>query len=100
VSGLGPIDLPGPVVSIRTSVERHTTPARNVVGLIQGADPVLRDEVVLITAHHDHNGADGADVFNGADDDGSGIVGLLEIAEAFAEAMEDGQRPDRTRWQK
>jgi len=96
VSGLGAIDLPGPVISIRTSVERHTTPARNVVGLIQGADPVLRDEVVLITAHHDHNGADGADVFNGADDDGSGIVGLLEIAEAYAEAARDGQRPRRT----
>ena len=96
VSGLGPIDLPGPAVSISASVERHTTPARNVVGLIQGSDPELRNEVVLITAHHDHNGADGADVFNGADDDGSGIVGLLEIAEAYAEAARDGQRPRRT----
>ena len=96
VSGLGPIDLPGPAVSMRASVERHTTPARNVVGLIQGADPVLRDEVVIITAHHDHNGADGTDVFNGADDDGSGTVGLLEIAEAYAEAAQDGQRPRRT----
>ena len=96
VSGLGPIDLPGPAVSIRASVERHSTTARNVVGLIEGADPVLRDEVVIITAHHDHNGADGADVFNGADDDGSGIVGLLEIAEAYAEAARDGRRPSRT----
>ena len=95
-TGLGPIDLPGPVVSMRTSVERYTTPARNVVGLIEGADPVLRNEVVIITAHHDHNGVEGETVFNGADDDGSGIVGLLEIAEAYAEATRDGQRPRRT----
>jgi hypothetical protein len=95
-TGLGPIDLPGPVVSVQASVERHSAPGRNVVGLIEGADPSLRDEVVIVSAHHDHNGADGADVFNGADDDGSGIVALLEIAEAYAEAARDGQRPRRT----
>ena len=95
-TGLGPIDLPGPVVSIQASVERHITRGRNVVGLIEGSHRALRDEVVILSAHHDHNGADGADVFNGADDDGSGIVGLLEIAEAYSEAARDGQRPRRT----
>ena len=95
-SGLGVVDLPGPVVSINAVVERHTTPARNVVGLIRGSDSELRDELVIVCAHHDHNGSDGEDIFNGADDDGSGTVGLLEIAEAYAEAAREGRRPRRS----
>ena len=95
-SGLGIVDLRGPTVSIEATVERHTTPARNVLGLIRGSDPALRDEVVIVCAHHDHNGADGDDIFNGADDDGSGTVGLLEIAEAYAEAARDGRTPRRS----
>ena len=95
-AGLGALNLPGPVVSITAAVERHTTPARNVVGLIRGGDPDLRAELVIVCAHHDHNGADGEDIFNGADDDGSGIVGLLEIAEAYAAAVRDGRRPRRS----
>lgn len=95
-SGLGVVQLPGPTLSIQTTVVRRRTPARNVVALVEGSDPNLRDEVVIVTAHHDHNGQDGEDIFNGADDDGSGIVGLLQIAEAYAEAAEDGRRPDRT----
>ena len=81
---------------ITAAVERHTTTARNVVGLIRGGDPDLRAELVIVCAHHDHNGADGEDIFNGADDDGSGIVGLLEIAEAYAAAVRDGRRPRRS----
>ncbi len=95
-NGLGALDLPGPVASIDASVERHTTQARNVLGLIRGSDPDLRDELVVLSAHHDHNGANGGYIFNGADDDGSGIVGLLEIAEAYAEAVRDGRRPRRS----
>jgi hypothetical protein len=95
-AGFGAMDLPGAVVSINAAVERHTTPARNVVGIIRGSDPDLRDELVIVCAHHDHNGADGEDIYNGADDDGSGIVGLLEIAEAYAEAVQDGRRPRRS----
>ena len=95
-NGLGAMELPGPVVSIDASVERHATAARNVLGLIRGSDPDLRDEVVVLSAHHDHNGANGEDIFNGADDDGSGIVGLLEIAEAYSEAARDGRRPRRS----
>lgn len=47
-------------------------------------------------AHYDHDGADGARVFNGADDDGSGTVALLEIAEAYALAARNGERPKRS----
>ncbi|HKJ02913.1 MAG TPA: M28 family peptidase, partial [Longimicrobiales bacterium] len=56
----------------------------NVVGIIRGTDPVLRDEAVVIGAHFDHVGmgaaVDGDSIYNGADDDGSGTVAVLEIA--------------------
>jgi Zn-dependent M28 family amino/carboxypeptidase len=64
--------------------------------MVQGSDPTLRDEVVIIGAHHDHNGADGETVFNGADDDGSGTVGVLAVAAAYARAAEEGRRPRRS----
>ena len=59
----------------------------NVVALLRGADPVLRDEAIIFVAHMDHVGQrmDGQ-VFNGADDNASGVAGLLEIAGAFAMA--------------
>ncbi len=50
----------------------------------------------MISAHFDHDGANGAQIMNGADDDGSGTVGLLEIAEAYALAAKAGQRPRRS----
>lgn len=56
----------------------------NVFGYIEGSDPELKDEFVLLMAHFDHVGTDGeGSVFNGADDNASGSVALLEIAEAF-----------------
>ena len=51
---------------------------------------------MLVTAHFDHNGADGTQIFNGADDNGSGTVALLEIADAYALAAQQGQRPKRS----
>ncbi|MCK5067468.1 MAG: M20/M25/M40 family metallo-hydrolase [Bacteroidales bacterium] len=66
----------------------------NVFGLIEGSDPVLKDEVVIYTAHYDHLGTDGeGSVFNGADDNASGSVALIEIAEAF---MKEKKRPKRS----
>lgn len=69
---------------------------RNVVGRIPGADPALRDEVVVVGAHFDHLGigrpVDGDSIYNGADDDGSGTVTVLEIARALAR----GEAPART----
>jgi hypothetical protein len=82
--------------SFRASVHRRTVPDRSIVATLDGADPQLRTEHVLVGAHFDHEGADGPRIFNGADDDGSGIVGLLEIAEAYAEAARAGQRPKRS----
>ncbi len=70
--------------------------AVNVVGVLRGTDPVLRDSVVLINAHYDHLGirqpVQGDSVYNGADDDASGVVAVLEIARAMAA----GPPPKRT----
>ena len=72
------LPLDGIDVTLTTSVNRHTVPDRNVLAMIEGSDPKLKAEVVIISAHYDHEGADGAVVYNGADDDGSGTVALLE----------------------
>jgi Zn-dependent M28 family amino/carboxypeptidase len=71
-------------------------PDRNVLAKIEGGDPRLRDEWLVISAHFDHDGATATQILNGADDDGSGTVGLLEIAEAYALAAQQGQRPRRS----
>ena len=92
--GIIPIDLAG--VEVEASVRRQTLPAHNVVGLIEGADPVLRDEWIILCAHYDHEGTNGTRVFTGADDDASGVAGILEIAEAYALGARIGRRPRRS----
>ena len=67
-----------------------------MVAALEGCDPKLKDEWVVISCHLDHNGADGDRIYNGADDNGSGTVGLLEIAEAYALAAQQGHRPKRS----
>ncbi|WLI89028.1 M28 family peptidase [Massilia sp. R2A-15] len=60
---------------------------RNVVGILRGSDPVLRDTYILVTAHYDHLGTrpgSGDQIYNGANDDGSGTVSVIELASAFA----------------
>ncbi len=94
--GFAPLALPGARVELQTAVNRHTIPDRNVVALLEGSDPKLKDEWVIISAHFDHNGADGSQTFNGADDNGSGTVALLEIADAYALAAQQGMRPRRS----
>ncbi len=69
--------------------------SENVVAYIKGS--TKPDEYVVISAHLDHVGVrNDGEIFNGADDDGSGTVGLLEIAEAFNKAVEKGYRPQRS----
>jgi hypothetical protein len=94
--GVTPLPLPGVRVELRTAVDRHIVPDRNVVALMEGSDPRLKDEWVIVSAHYDHNGADATQIFNGADDNGSGTVALVEIAEAYALAAKDGRRPRRS----
>ena len=69
--------------------------SENVVAFIKGSEKP--EEVIVLSAHYDHVGTDkDGNVFNGADDDGSGTVALLEIAEAFQQAVKDGNGPKRS----
>ncbi|MCI0708512.1 MAG: M28 family peptidase [Ignavibacteriae bacterium] len=72
-------------VTIDLKIDREIKQSENVAGLLEGSDPKLKDEYVIFTAHYDHVGigSDGQ-VYNGADDDGSGTSTILELAEAFA----------------
>jgi Peptidase family M28 len=69
--------------SITVNVERKLHETENVLGLIEGSDPVLRNDVVIVGAHYDHDGEAYGQIWYGADDNGSGTVALLELAEAF-----------------
>ena len=66
----------------------------NVLGFIEGTD--LKEEIIIITAHYDHLGKHEEKIYNGADDDGSGTVAALEIAEAFMLAKKEGHGPRRS----
>ncbi len=68
----------------------------NVMGFIEGSDLVLKDEIVVVTAHYDHLGKRGDQIFHGADDDGSGTSAVLEIAQALSEAKKQGKNPRRS----
>ena len=66
----------------------------NVAAIIEGS--TYPNEYIVLTAHLDHVGTENGEIFNGADDDGSGSMALLEIAEAFKLAELDGNRPKRS----
>ena len=88
-------------LSITTEVVRRERPASNVVGILEGADPQLKREVIVIGAHYDHLGHGGqgslapreGEIHHGADDNASGTAGLLELARHFAQQQ---PRPRRT----
>lgn len=89
------LPLPGVRVEIRTDLVRERGSTANVVGILPGTDPVLRNEALLIGAHYDHLGLGGegslapaqvGTVHPGADDNASGTAGVLALARAFAAA--------------
>ena len=79
----------------RPSGASRTAP--NVVGVLEGSDPVLKNEYIVLSAHMDHVGigapVDGDSIYNGADDDASGTTGVIELAEALSMP---GARPKRS----
>lgn len=82
------IDLSYQKVSLKTEVS-------NIIGIVEGSDK--KDEYVIVTAHYDHVGKrNDTTIFYGADDDGSGTVSVLELAETFAKAKASGNGPRRT----
>lgn len=67
----------------------------NVLAIIEGEE--FPEEIVVVSAHYDHLGIDEqGEIYNGADDDGSGTVAVMEIAKAFNKAVEEGHRPKRS----
>ncbi len=85
-------------VKIMTARNASPLATENVLGFIEGTDK--KDEIVVVTAHYDHVGMDttrqGDQIYNGANDDGSGTVAVIELAEAFALAKKDGFGPRRS----
>jgi hypothetical protein len=79
----------GLTLTLTQRVREEEITAPNVVGILEGSDPALRDEYVVFSAHMDHVGIGAPDqrgdsIFNGADDDASGTIAVVEIAEAMA----------------
>lgn len=90
-AGFPSADAPGPLPSTleaRIVVEQQPVEAQNVVGIVRGSDPAFNQSYVAFGAHLDHvgieEGAEGDSIFNGADDDGSGSMGMLHVAEVWA----------------
>jgi hypothetical protein len=71
---------------------RPTFVGRNVGAMIAGSDPVLKDEWLVLSAHHDHLGQSGDTIYPGADDNASAVAMLIEVAEAFALQKHKPQR--------
>jgi hypothetical protein len=68
--------------------------SENIWAFIKGSEKP--EEIVVVSAHYDHIGIENGEIFNGADDDGSGTVALLEIAQAFAKAKKEGHGPKKS----
>ncbi len=76
------------------SPQENTVLSENVLAYIEGGDK--KEELVVITAHYDHIGEENGEIYNGADDDGSGTVAIMAIAKAFAQAKAEGHGPRRS----
>ena len=89
------------ILSMNTEVSRRNSPAANVVGIMAGSDPKLKSEAIVIGAHYDHLGRGGegslaaraGDIHHGADDNASGVAGVLELARIFSQKA---MKPKRT----
>lgn len=89
----------GSVINVDEMLFKYTSNSEpgissNVGAVLQGAK--YPNEYLVITAHYDHLGVRDSLVFNGADDDGSGTVSVMELAEAFSLAAYEGHKPDRS----
>lgn len=95
--------IPGARAGIRTDMIRENGGSANVLGFLEGSDPVLKNEVIVVGAHYDHIGKGERDsraghdverekIHNGADDNASGVAGLLELSEFFSERKDTLKR--------
>ncbi|HYG03364.1 MAG TPA: M28 family peptidase, partial [Chryseosolibacter sp.] len=85
-------------VAFQTKMDISTLKTENVLGFLEGSDK--KDELIIITAHYDHIGmkksGEGDRINNGADDDGSGTVAVMQLAKVFSQAKKDGKGPRRS----
>jgi hypothetical protein len=92
--------LAGASILMSAPLDRVEHAAPNIVAVLPGSDPVLRDEYVVLSAHFDHVGvgrpdATGDSIYNGADDNASGTAVMMEVARALA-ALPESERPRRS----
>lgn len=86
------LPLKGPTFTIGVDVVRRETPSFNVIGILPGSDPKWKNEAIVIGAHYDHLGRGGegslapreGEIHHGADDNASGVAGLIELARMFS----------------
>lgn len=83
-----------PAAYLNTKHNENLPDSENIWAFIEGTDK--KDEIVVISAHYDHVGIKKGEVYNGADDDGSGTVAILEMAKAFQKAKNEGHGPRRS----
>ncbi len=86
-ASLKPTSMPLPDTEVQMEVlnsEMQRGMTANVAGMIEGSDPKLKSETIILSAHYDHDGMRNGQIFHGADDNGSGTVGVIELARAFA----------------
>jgi hypothetical protein len=104
-NGVRPIDLlrfpsTAKPLSLTTDIVRKNTPSANVVGVLEGSDPKLKNQVIVIGAHYDHLGRGGegslaareGEIHHGADDNASGTAGMLELARLLSNEREKMRR--------
>jgi len=83
-----------PAAYLNAKRNENLSDSENIWAFIEGSDK--KDEIVVISAHYDHVGVKNGEVYNGADDDGSGTVAILEMAKAFQKAKNEGHGPRRS----
>ncbi|AGA77021.1 M28 family peptidase [Echinicola vietnamensis] len=90
-----PASVPSQKVRFKIEKNKEMVGTENVMGYLEGTDK--KEEVLVISSHYDHIGINSkGEINNGADDDGSGTVSVMEIAQAFASAAKEGHRPRRS----
>ena len=88
-----PFDVRKRNLNLKTGKKTEKLKAKNVVAILEGSDPELKKECVVLMSHYDHLGLDeNGEVYNGADDNGSGTVTVMELAEAYARMKEKPKR--------
>ena len=83
-----------PAAFLNARSDENLPDSENIWAYIEGSEKP--NEIIVISAHYDHVGVKDGEIYNGADDDGSGTVALLEIAQAFAQAKKEGHGPKRS----